>query len=375
MEQIENNGAAPYLPEEIITNILSRLPAKSVIRFQCICKYWKNLLKTPSFIADHLRHNHQNPSVIFSESYVSNTPRLRFIDCAMQVRYVPKVPPPFDSLKFNVIGSSNGLLCGIIRNFPRSTPSFIVWNPLTRDVREVPESRSRNVHPCVLGFGFSPIVNDYKIVAVYREVDGRICGSDVYSLSRNSWKEIEIGNLDDVTCSDSTVSVNGVIFSYGVKSKKYVIVSFDTTAQVFDLIPLPPLSGSDPIFQLFDLTVYEDKFAILTTSEMGRSSSKVDLWVLDEDISSPGKRWSWNKKFTSGVYPWTFSCGVMLRNEIVLSGTENRGKEEGENRGCLLNVTSSKFKMLDLPRHVPCFFNYVESLVPVVNFHNIEETS
>ncbi|KAI9091404.1 hypothetical protein K1719_028215 [Acacia pycnantha] len=124
MGQIENNGAAPYLPEEIITNILSRLMAKSLIRFQ-------------------------------------------------------------------------------------------LWNPLTRDVREVPESRSSNVQPCLLGFGFSPIVNDYKIVAVYRKNDGRICGSDVYSLSRNSWKEIEFGSLDDVTCSDSTVSVNGVIFACG----------------------------------------------------------------------------------------------------------------------------------------------------------------
>ena len=37
---------APCLPQEIITNIVVRLPVKSLIRFQCVCKDWKNLFRT-----------------------------------------------------------------------------------------------------------------------------------------------------------------------------------------------------------------------------------------------------------------------------------------------------------------------------------------
>ena len=59
-----NEPNNPFLPGDVIVNILKRLPAKSLIRFQCVCKDWKNLIKTSSFIQDHLHHSsHQNPSL------------------------------------------------------------------------------------------------------------------------------------------------------------------------------------------------------------------------------------------------------------------------------------------------------------------------
>ncbi|KAK4259506.1 hypothetical protein QN277_005830 [Acacia crassicarpa] len=371
MKKIEINRAAPYLHDEIIICILSRLPLKSLMRFQCVCKHWKNLFKNPSFIADHLHHSHQNPSLIISRLFVRNIQRLLVIDCEMQFRFIQKAPPPFDSSprywRFHIIGTSNGLLCLKIWKSYRFPPSLLVWNPVTRDLREVPESRT-NGYGCNFGFGFSPMVNDYKIVAINSGNDGRVCGVRVYSISRNSWKEIEFGNLKDVTCLGLKVSVNGAIFIDGLTLEKVkVIVSFDIAMEVFTLIPWPPLSGINPSSSL---TVYEDKLALLNVSEIGRRCSNVNLWVMEEDISSLVKRWNWIKKFTSGIYPWKFVLGTIWRNEIVLS----RKRQYVDNL-YLFNVSTNELKTFALRhRTPPNFLNYVESLVPIVNIHNIEES-
>ncbi|PIA64877.1 hypothetical protein AQUCO_00100388v1 [Aquilegia coerulea] len=41
------------LPEEIIANILSRVPTKSVMRFRCVCKPWCKLTSESTFIQMH----------------------------------------------------------------------------------------------------------------------------------------------------------------------------------------------------------------------------------------------------------------------------------------------------------------------------------
>ncbi|KAK4254252.1 hypothetical protein QN277_009656 [Acacia crassicarpa] len=40
-------GDNPYLPPEIIIDILKRLCVKSLLRFRAVCKDWRNLLKSP----------------------------------------------------------------------------------------------------------------------------------------------------------------------------------------------------------------------------------------------------------------------------------------------------------------------------------------
>ncbi|XP_054778831.1 uncharacterized protein LOC129286804 isoform X2 [Prosopis cineraria] len=83
-------------------------------------------------------------------------------------RVLEVVPSPLISRKVTIFGSSNGLLCARIHGESQILPSLLLWNPATREAKQVP-------HPCIEklsgdfdgGFGFSPIVNDYKIVMSY----------------------------------------------------------------------------------------------------------------------------------------------------------------------------------------------------------------
>ncbi|KAI9127042.1 hypothetical protein K1719_001601 [Acacia pycnantha] len=318
----------PYLPEEITTDILELLPVKTLIRFQCVSKKWKNIIKSPSFIANHLHHSAQNrPSLLLCKQRRTCEPlHLRSMDCEMHVHEIPN-PPLIGSLfGVMIIGSCNGLLCVVINEYtiPWSVlhSSLLLWNP--REIRELPRTRTSEIPnwDCH-GFGFRAIVNDYKIVRAGNHI---IRAVKVFSLDTGSWKEIELGPLEGIGfIAGNCVSANGCIFWSGFSfefgfllkhENDCFIVSFDIA---FTLIPLPPLSN----IRSFELTVYENKVAMLTLSKIGDYPNYlyflIDFWVLEKGVGSSTNRWSWTKKFSSNPCPSTLAFpGIIWRNEIVI---------------------------------------------------------
>lgn len=43
-----------YLPNEVLVDILVRVPVKSLLRFRCVSKKWNSLISSPAFINTHL---------------------------------------------------------------------------------------------------------------------------------------------------------------------------------------------------------------------------------------------------------------------------------------------------------------------------------
>ena len=48
------NILLPFLPEELIVEIILRLPVRSLLQFKCVCKTWKTLISNPQFAKRHL---------------------------------------------------------------------------------------------------------------------------------------------------------------------------------------------------------------------------------------------------------------------------------------------------------------------------------
>ncbi|XP_028801587.1 F-box/kelch-repeat protein At3g06240-like [Neltuma alba] len=260
----------PYLPQEIVRNILARLPVKSLIRFQYVCQDWKNLFKTPCFIAEHLHHSTQQNSLLVTDCYISkciaDTWHLSILNREMQFLEFrnPPIADTFGPL-WRTIHSSNGLLCLdlIITNGPYN--SFMLWNPAIREVRQVPHfiNDFEKSDDASVGFGFSPVVNDYKIVKLSL-LDRMVVEVEVYALRTAFWRKVKLGNLEVTTIkSDHGFPCNGSIFWYGLKEydRIHVIVSFDIAIEVFTLIPFPTESLA---FELspFRLTMYDNKLAL-----------------------------------------------------------------------------------------------------------------
>ncbi|XP_028755804.1 F-box/kelch-repeat protein At3g23880-like [Neltuma alba] len=372
------------------------------MRFQCVCKHWKNLINDPSFIQDHLRHSsHQNPSIFIGESGGDDPFRLYLLNCKMQFREFDKAPFVGPLVGVCLVGSCNGLLC--LADYNIRPPAPLLWNPATRDIRQIPITFNDSRMVWNFGFGFSPVINDYKIVRFSsHRLDFVVCEVEVYSLSTGAWKSIQFDNIKDVCLLGHGVNVNGVMFWEGRKHVEemdsdeaesediedpYVIVSFDMVSETFTVVPSPT--------SCYKLAVTEDKLAIISPSEIKDSQdSCIYFRVLGEGaIGSSGEKWSSREYILN--YPFKLHdlrAGAILRDQIVwidfaLPRSKKLRMEDAEHL-YLINLTTDERKLLSFPRLEPGYgvsdfryvkrpgfgiFNYVESLVPVDNIQ-IEES-
>lgn len=364
----------PFLPQEIITNILICLPVKSLMRFHCVCKQWKTLIKSQSFISDHLYHStHQTPSLLFQPKRLRKyLPLLHLLDHEMQVHDIPTIPL-FNHSPFRIRGSCNGLLCVEThvkhkRFFTTAISLLLLCNPATRDVMMLPgRNKFRNMY---LGFGFSSIVNDYKIVRMCVDYSRRIVRVEVYSLSTGSWRIIEgYDFIYNTRLIPNALIISGCMFWSGsnlevVGGDCGVIVSFDIATEEFDLVPMPESGG------MCHLMVYEDKLAIFDPGRDVEPGCVFDVWLMEED---EGMR-SWSKIFSCDcsafgfIVPALFWRGELVCNidELPELGSED---EDGMNTVLsLLNIRTNEMKKRTTRR---CgngnagIFRYAESLVPL----------
>jgi hypothetical protein len=60
-----SNDAPPLLFDELIIEILSRLPVKTLMQIKCVCKSWKTLVSDdPSFVKLHLKQSPRNTHLL-----------------------------------------------------------------------------------------------------------------------------------------------------------------------------------------------------------------------------------------------------------------------------------------------------------------------
>ncbi|XP_054813288.1 putative F-box protein At5g62660 [Prosopis cineraria] len=383
----------PFLPDDIIINILKRLPVKSLIRFQCVSKDWKNLIKTPFFIQDHLHHsNHQNPSLLLQPDRPRNSLRdihVAVLGCEKRVLDIQE-PPLIDSSLDNglvVVGSCNGLVLARIvergtsfplwlkkNGLPPPSVSLLLWNPAIREVKKVPRNINDYDGLYLLVFGFSPIDNDYKIMRItVCELHFVVNSVEVYSLNSGSWKKVGFGNLEGVGFGNlRNVTVNGVMFFVGRKDDfNDQVVSFDLTNEVFTLIPMPDLGCA----YIRRLTVYENKIGVIADSVGKDKSHFIRLWVMEEDTCVSGKTWNWTRIHASKhcSLPRELNPMTIWRNEIVFHPLYQIENDVETNKFYLLNIATDEFEKFSIScGYISKIFNYVESLVSVSNI-DVEE--
>ncbi|KAK4259352.1 hypothetical protein QN277_005694 [Acacia crassicarpa] len=370
-------GEKPFLHFDIIINILGRLPVKSILRFRSVCKDWNNLFKTQSFIAKHARHSaHESPFLLLhAYDYSSKRPSLRLLNQKMETIEVLSIPSNYlFNLGWRIIGSCNGLLCVEGRAFRAEGGPFRLlrlWNPLTREVREIPPIR--NVRPSISGFGFSSIVNDYKIVTFsYLQTEGLNYESlnydvrvvHVYSLSTDSWKELEFGALQKKEIIEGNVSVDGTMAWIGYDDSFHVLVTFDIVTEVFTSTPIPSAVG----VLSTDLGVYQNKFLI----SGHHGSHFMDIWVMEQVACESGKHFSCSEKYSVDLPSYALDIFCIWGNEIVCCEEETKAGVEGKSKFHLklFNLTTRQWK--EFPNisssHDCCVgFSYGGSLVSLFN--------
>lgn len=281
------------LPQDIIVEILTWLPVKSLCRFRCVSKPWRFLISNPDFIKSHLDRALQNKHIysqrqrlIFSsqnlwsieyESIGNDSGEAVAVELDYPLKDEPnkwaelmgcakdgllyckatddaepmvvKLDSPFTENSRNwveIFGSCNGLVC-----IAPDEDTLYLFNPAIGDSKRIPNPPAEfPVGPyngiTVYGFGYDSINDDYKVVKL-------VAGENVclYSLRTNSWSWIGISPYE-CNVYEPGMHLNGAIHwvvSHGEgMDYKCVVAAFDLAEEWFWDIPAPDIVDANDEF-------------------------------------------------------------------------------------------------------------------------------
>ncbi|KAL5756370.1 hypothetical protein ACOSQ2_021116 [Xanthoceras sorbifolium] len=283
------------LPGDIISDIFSRLPVKSLCRFKCLSKPMYSMLHNPNFIKKHINGAMmKDPSMLLRTEF-----RLYAAEEDEKWSKVRKLKVPFaQSLeKIQISGSCNGLLC--ISDQRRNEDIFI-YNPSTGVHRKLPApvfdipTIESTCFTSSLGFGFHE--NEYKLLrSIYlydkpfENIESYECEARMYSFSTNNWRKI--GEIPFHIFSRAAIMFrNNFVWKASrgiVRGMSVPVVAFDLDREEFWEVPRPEIVN--PRQGEIEVGVFKEHFSIYHMWK----GDRVDIWTMKEF----GVEQSWRKLF------------------------------------------------------------------------------
>ncbi|PRQ32271.1 putative F-box domain, galactose oxidase/kelch, beta-propeller, F-box associated interaction [Rosa chinensis] len=242
------------LPEDIIvSDILVKLPIKSLIRCTCVSKRWRFLISDPEFAKSHLQ--------LARRRHHTLTRRLLLYCSPSQVESLDLETPPSPSspirnltCKLNnqpesikLLGSCNGLVC-VCTDPTLSSCDLFIWNPSTGFLRNLPYPCFSSATHTVLygGFGYLSAADDYKVVVAADNVfdyGDNVVEVKVLSWRTGVWRKIEVHPLLSYTLYPAAVVVGETLHWF--RNDRWLgsaIIGFDLDKEEFREMPPPPPS-------------------------------------------------------------------------------------------------------------------------------------
>ncbi|KAM5579506.1 F-box/kelch-repeat protein [Rosa sericea] len=236
-----------YIPEEIVIDILQRLSSRSLIRFRCVCKSWRDLIGRSSFARSHLNRNVARRSnrylYAYHQSSIDKPEHCQYslfstetFEPCLNLRH-----PLWTREKLRIYGSSNGLVC-ISDEKLHPNSRICIWNPSIRKSRTLPniETHLSDISTTNLSFGFHPELNDYMVVRIVHPYTGSP-EIEVYTLSTNSWKSIRVTPpwLNFYRIYSTTAFLKGTAYWTAKTGSECKIVAFDAGSEEFQELMVP----------------------------------------------------------------------------------------------------------------------------------------
>nr|GLL34583.1 putative F-box protein At3g52320 [Ipomoea trifida] len=265
MSASKKTATVSSLPQEILMEILSKIPAKSLVRFRCVSRFFCAL------VADHgfgVLHRSLSLSLPSRASFlISIDVRTRHADPPRRAYYTLNFSEQgnlrrritlqanrvgfLDAQPFLLSSPSDGLICV-------STPNgdVAVCNVSTRQRIFLPRLIQYQEKDYVLRLGYDSQSKRYKVLMSAQIVDqeGYEYKHWVFTVRVDrSWREINnysscpffpIGDHPKCYYSNTNVYIDGVIYSYNWRTKHTIvgtfhIVAFDVGCESFSVITLP----------------------------------------------------------------------------------------------------------------------------------------
>ncbi|XP_059294870.1 F-box/kelch-repeat protein At3g23880-like [Lycium ferocissimum] len=289
-----------HFPEEIIVDILSRLPVSSLLRFKCASKFWKTLISGPCFKAKHCNHAKNNKKLLICQvfSAVSSTSILysASLSSGRLVGDVQELGSPSNHIRcgYHILCCCDGLSLLLSA---RDHHHFL-WNPSTNESVVLPSPEFPMVHTSTYGMGYDSISDDYKILKIAKSSYDAV-PSKIFALKSGSWRIIDNhphAFHNKVSGRDSLAFLRGTFHWISEDYlSKYFMVSFNISNEVYGEIPLPEGIGNIPHmgYLIHGVSVLEGMLCAYCTFK-NKEAGTFKLWVMKDY----GVKESWTELFT-----------------------------------------------------------------------------
>ena len=184
------------VPDDVVFDILTRLPVKSLIRFRCVSISWNSIITNPSFITTHFSFNlNQSKSLsnnthngFLQFSYKSSRELCTLVcNSYKTLTHVSKFQIPI--LTHRIAAFCNGLFC--LANFDDELSHIIyLWNPSVRKFKKlIAETRLKGILVVGVNFGlaYHPQNNDFKLLRLVCYGKKPSSVAEIFTLSTDSW--------------------------------------------------------------------------------------------------------------------------------------------------------------------------------------------
>ncbi|XP_020168666.1 putative F-box protein At2g02030 [Aegilops tauschii subsp. strangulata] len=391
------------LLDEIVWEILIRLPVESLVRFKSVSKAWRTIISDPVFVRAHLHHSkqkHHNPLsfLIIPQIYLEPDPsnivstNIRLYHCSLQQQQQQQddrmsssaiatllYGKHFQAGEFGLV--SQMAHCDGLVLLPIDTNTYI-FNPAMRDVVELPKShRNMLQHSACLpiGFGLDASTGRYKVVrSFYYSSDCHhiAMGMEVFIINDDqdgSWRETLTDPPALISCPQTAIHCKGCLF-YFIDRKIHscstrVLLRFSLGDETFGFTPLLPNMYTQVEDE--DIIIHELDGELCATI-FSKVQRQVLIWMT-RDIPDP--QWKCHRiiNFSEPCYPIASLShgGFLLRrgNSLFRYYLEAHGIKEEDT----LDIDDLRFigPTEDTMGHAwenVCWFDillYTESLVPI----------
>ncbi|KAI8551347.1 hypothetical protein RHMOL_Rhmol06G0179000 [Rhododendron molle] len=316
-----------YLTQDLLIDILTRLPAESLVRLTPVSKSWHSLITSPKFISQHLHLTASNPdNDRLLVRYRSDKPKQDHYSVVLDgndsFRQLKTFDYPFDRVGYSVVGSCNGLICLSDDQYCYRDNMFL-WNPSIRKFFAMPRYnvtfKSHGPFAHCLGFGFDPVTDDFKVVRVVQT--GEDCDSippevEIYTLKTGRWRYISEKALPLMIVERYRQAyVNGaahwMAFHQGtlLTCFHYTILSFNMSDEVFNEILVP-----DSITHEGSLVVFKESLSLFQHC-VNDNDQHYSVWMMKEY----GVATSWAKLFRIDRGGLWRPLGLRKNGEVIFS--------------------------------------------------------
>ncbi|XP_021757238.1 putative F-box protein At3g24700 [Chenopodium quinoa] len=269
----------PDLSMDLWKDILARLPAKTLMRFRCVCKTWCSIIDSSDFIFLHhqIYDNNKHKYVIARKLGEYS---IYSIDTFMKIDVFSKTPD-----RCVVVGSCNGLV--LMYSLAYKNIQMMIYNPCIRKSVVIPPCPFRSMgYRIDHWLGFAPSSKDYKLLAYgCASLKSPEFSIAVYSLNDRVWriKDRSDAHVRGLSFKDEdTFYVKGGVYWFGYDPDKprglhTHLGWFDFDSEEFNLVDLPDALKQTGLVIKTSFVLGE------SIAVFGMSSDCTFIWVLIED--------------------------------------------------------------------------------------------